>query len=378
MEKLRIVEMIDSPSLGGGQTALLLLAKNMDRRQFEVMVGSAGEGPLMEEARRSGLPCLSLSLGKAFRFRTVKEISALLEQSRIDILHTHGGVAGFYGRWAARRSKIPVIVHTLHGIHYLHYQNPLLRILYVWLERRFSRFTDKLICVSQSDIQKAKKYRLAPEDRLFFISNGIRLFPGMNEIEREKMRRAWGWGISQPIIGTIARLHRQKGISVLLEASVRVLRVFPEAKFVVVGEGPLGQKLKKKAHQLGVADKFLFLGAREDAADLLSMFDIFVLPSLWEGLPFVLIEAAAHRMPIVATAVDGVPEIVENGKTGILVPPKNPQMMGEAVIRLLSDKRLAADLAERAADLIPARFPLQRMIEQTQNLYLELTRKKTS
>ena len=175
MERIRICQMIDQPSLGGGQTALLLLAENLDPRRFEVFVCTAPEGPLVDEIRKRGFSHVPVSLTKTLSLPSVNQVRAALEKNKIQILHTHGGIAGFYGRWAARRCGTPVIVHTLHGIHYLHYRNPLLRGLYILQERILSRSSDGLILVSQADLSRAKKHRLAPEDKMFYIPNGIDL-----------------------------------------------------------------------------------------------------------------------------------------------------------------------------------------------------------
>ncbi len=376
MRKLRIMEMIDKPSLGGGQTALLLLAGNLDPHRFEVVIASGGDGPLAREAGQKGIAYVSVSLGKRLSFKPVREIADILGERKIDLLHTHGGIAGLYGRSAARRARTPAVVHTLHGIHYLHYRNPLLRRLYILLERRYSRTTDRLILVCRSDLTQAQKHRLAAEEKMTVILNGtdIRLDVGADEIVHR--RDEWGWPPGVPIVGTVARLHRQKGVIDLLRAAPRILGAFPEAKIAVVGEGPQGKSLRREARRLGLENRFLFLGERKDAASLLAMFDIFVSPALWEGLPFVLIEAAAMGKPIIATAVDGVPEVIENGKTGLLVPPGNPEALAEAALRLLGDREEARRLGEAARALVPPRFPLRRMVEQTQSLYLELAERK--
>lgn len=372
MEKLRVMEMIDKPSLGGGQTALLLLAENLDRSRFEVVISSGGDGPLAEEARQKGIAYVPVSLDKRLSLRPLREITGVLRENKIDVLHTHGGIAGFYGRSAARRVRTPAVVHTLHGIHYLHYRNPFLRRLYVFLERKYSRSTDRLILVCQSDLRQARRHRLAPEEKMTVILNGtdFRLEVGADGIARR--RGELGWLPDRPVIGTVARLHRQKGVVNLLRAAPQILSTFPEIKIAVVGDGPQSGSLRREAQRLGLEGRLLFLGERKDAASVMALFDVFVLPSLWEGLPFVLVEAAALGKPIVATAVDGVPEILEDGKTGLLVPPKDPSALADAVIRLLKDKKEAYRLGAMARTLVPPRFPLRRMIEQTQNLYLDV------
>ena len=376
MEKIKIMEMINQPILGGGQTALLLLAESLDRDVFEVFVCSGEEGPLSLEARKRGLVFVTAPLDKRIGVGTRKPIASLLKELKIDLLHTHGGVAGFHGRTAARSAGTPVVVHTLHGIHYLHYRSPFLRRLYVLLERRYSRFTDRLILVCQSDLRQARKHRLAPERKMAVILNGTDVPPSPGADGLSRLRSELGWPPGRPVIGTVARLHRQKGIIHLLRAGQTILRAVPDSLIVIVGDGPEAERLKREADQMGLGQQCLFLGARDDAGALMALFDVYVLPSLWEGLPFVLVEAAALGRSIVATAVDGVPEILEDGRTGILVPPANPGALAGAVVRLLQDKGEAGRLGENARSLVPARFPLRRMVEQTQNLYLEALRAK--
>jgi glycosyltransferase involved in cell wall biosynthesis len=210
------------------------------------------------------------------------------------------------------------------------------------------------------------------------ILNGMDPLPGAGGTDGAAKRRELGWTAGRPVVGAIARLHRQKGVAHLIRAAARVLETRSEVLFAVVGDGPQGQKLREEARALGLGEAFVFLGERTDAAAILAGFDLFVLPSLWEGLPFVLIEAAALGRPIIASAVDGVPEVITDSVTGILVPPADPAALASAILRLLEDRELAGRLGARARALIPPRFPLRRMIEQTEALYLDLYKKKTS
>jgi glycosyltransferase involved in cell wall biosynthesis len=377
MAKIKIIEMIDKPALGGGQTAVLLLARGLDPELFEVAVSSAGPGPLVDEAGRSGLRHIPFTPVSRLSLRPAAAIARILDAEQAAVLHTHGGYAGLYGRLAARRARTPVVVHTLHGIHYLHYRNPALRVFSIWQEIFLSRTTDALVLVCQSDLARAKRHRLAPRDRLVTIPNGLDLGPGGDPPPASDIERKIGAGSGGPVVGTVARLHRQKGIGHLLRAAPKILAAIPGTRIVVVGEGPLGGMLRRRAAALGLEGRFIFLGESEDARRLISLFDVFVLPSLWEGLPFVLVEAAALGRPIVATAVDGVPEIIDIGKTGILVPPGDAEALANAVISLLSDRPRAAAMAAAAKALIPPRFPLRRTVEQHQSLYLKLYRRKT-
>ncbi len=369
------MEMIDQPFLGGGQINLLSLARNLDREKFEVFACSREGGPLVEEIKKSDLQHFPVPFSKRIGSKIVREIKTILTDNKIDILHTHGGIAGFYGRWAAWKCRTPVIVHTLHGIHYLHYRNFLLKRFFIFLERYFSRFTRAVIFVSEADKEKGTKFKLAPEEKMYTIKNGVDLLAlneegGLNskpEMRKEAMLESF-----QPLVGTVARLHRQKGIPYLLKAAKTISQEFPRTKILIIGGGPLSRKLERMARRLDVKEYVWFMGERKDAKDLTSLFEVFVLPSLWEGLPYALMEAAVLGKPVVATDVDGNREIIEDGKTGVLVPARNPKKMAEAVIRLLRDKSLASRLGERAREVVLLKFKLSRMVEEVQDLYLKL------
>ena len=240
------------------------------------------------------------------------------------------------------------------------------------LERWFSRFTDALIYVSEADRRKGVKWRLASERRSNLIINGI-AFPGSaDKTKRTDAKRELGLAAGQPVIGTIARMHRQKGLIYLMRAAGRIRQRHPEARIVVVGGGPQKQKLVDAAEQYAGPGACLFLGERSDAREILSLFDVFVLPSLWEGLPLALIEASYLAKPIVASDIDGVREMIRNGETGLLVPRADPQKLAEAVSRLLEDRDLASRLALQAQTDIPPRFTLERMVRETERLYSRL------
>ena len=173
MSKIKVLEMIDRPFLGGGQINLLSLASGLDRSKFEVAVCSDWGGALVEELNKRNIPHFPVSIRKRFSRKTVAQITDILKRQGTDVLHTHGGVAGLYGRWAARKRRIPVVIHTLHGIHYLHYRNWALKYVYILLEKKFARITDAVIFVCDSDKNKAEKLGLVPETKSHVIKNGI-------------------------------------------------------------------------------------------------------------------------------------------------------------------------------------------------------------
>jgi len=375
--KIRVLEMIDAPTLGGGQVHLLTLARHLDKSLFDVAIAASGGGPLEEEARAAGLAFVPVPVRKSLTGRVARAIADILRARGIDILHTHGGVAGLAGRRGAMRAGTPVIVHTIHGIHYLHYRNPALRQMFVLLERRQSRATDAVIFVSRADYDRGTRLRLAPQAKMRLIRNGVEP-PADDGLEGERRRAALraALKLDGPVVGAISRLHRQKGVIHLLAAAPEILRRHPEAKIVVAGGGPLERELRRFVTRLGLDRRVLLLGERADALDLLALFDVLVLPSLWEGLPLVLLEAAALGKPVVASDIDGVREVLRDGATGLLVPPARPAAIAAALAGLLDDPGLAARLGAAARAEIPPEFTLERMVKETSNLYLELASAK--
>jgi glycosyltransferase involved in cell wall biosynthesis len=172
-----------------------------------------------------------------------------------------------------------------------------------------------------------------------------------------------------PVIGTVGRLHRQKGHTVLIDAAALVARDFPAARFVIIGEGEERAALERKAGIVGVAQRFEMTGASHDVPFRLASMDLFVLPSLWEGLPLTLLEAMAVGVPVVATSVDGVAEVIEDGEDGLLVPPGDSSALAAAIVRLLRDPQHAHEMGSRAMEKVKIDFGVDRMVRQTEEVY---------
>ena len=377
MGRIRVLEMIDKPFLGGGQRNLLSLAASLDRERFDVSVCSGENGPLVEEVKTLGIPHFPVPFSKRLNRRIFHSIEHILRENRFDIVHTHGGVAGLFGRRAARRCRVPVIIHTLHGIHYLHYRNPVLRLSYILLERWFSRFTDSLILVCSADQKQAHKFRLGSEDRMTVIPNGLDIEEvwkrNLSSVAKSEKKDQLAIPSHHPVLGTVARLHRQKGIPFLIQSMERIATELPDSILVIVGSGPEEESAKELITARGLDDKIIMLGEREDALEILSLFDVFVLPSLWEGLPYVLLEAALMEKPVVATAVDGVLEIIEDGTTGILVPAEDSEKLAEAVLHMVADRVRSQKMARQLKCEVIEKYTLTRMVEQVQDLYSRLS-----
>ncbi len=373
-KRIRVLEIVDKPFMGGGQIHLLSLAQGLDRDKFDVSVCPQEGGALADELRTQRIKHFPIPFQKRKWRQNIQGIASVLKTQKTEIIHTHGGVAGLYGRWAARKCRTPIIVHTLHGIHYLHYRNSLLKRVYIFLERYFSRFTDALVFVSDADRKAGQKYKLSSEERMVVLKNGVNFseYRGMEGLERQAKIKELGLEGFQPIVGCVARLHRQKGLIYLVRAARKISQVFPDVCILIVGDGPLRRKLETEARRLGLENQLWFKGERRDIPQLLSVFDVFVLSSLWEGLPYALMEAAALAKPVVATDVDGVREIVRSGETGLLVPPRNPQGLAQAVITLLQDRDYASELGRNLKQDVTSRYTLSKMLAEMESLYLRL------
>jgi len=380
MSKIKVLEMIDQPFLGGGQINLLALASHLDKNQFEVLVCSRDGGALVDEVKKQGIEHFPVDFSKKISTGTVASIVDILETQNVSLLHTHGGVAGLYGRWAARKCRPPVVVHTLHGIHYLHYRNFALKFLYVLLEKMCSRLTDAVVFVCDSDRERGRRFGLVPEEKGFVVKNGVDFSSldasPMGGEERKDWERRLGFDLSGPLLGTVSRLHRQKGIPIFLKAAQKLSSEIPELKFMIVGGGPLKERLEEEKRRLGLEGKVHFLGEQKEAIRLMALFNVFVLTSLWEGLPYSLMEAAALAKPVVATAVDGITELISNGRTGLLIPPGNPEELVAAVLELFGDKEKALKMGSELRRDIESRYSLSRMVQETQSLYLKLLSSK--
>jgi glycosyltransferase involved in cell wall biosynthesis len=374
MKKIKVLQMIDRSFLGGGQTNLLSLARFLDRGRFDIAVCSRGGGPLADTLREEGIPHFPIAFSKLFRKHIVKDLISLLNSQNFDILHTHGGVAGFYGRWSAHKCARSIrVVHTLHGIHYLHYRNFFLKHFFIYLERKLSHYSDAVIFVSYADREMGRRFQLVPESKQIVIKNGID-FKAF-EAEALCIEKAEGLELdsSVPIVGTVARLHRQKGLPYLIKAAGRIREAIPDAKVWIVGGGSLFHKFRKLKKKLGLENTIQLLGERKDIAPLLSRFDVFVLPSLWEGLPYSLMEAAALARPVVATEIAGVAELIKHGETGLLVPVKDSNRLAHSVIRLLQEKEYAARLGQNLKNSVRQQYTLSQMVQKIQDLYLRLS-----
>lgn len=375
--------------LGGAQEVALYLTAGLDKERYEVALITGSEGMLVEEARRMKdvrlhlVPELVREIDPRKDLRALWAIRAILRDyvrsaplishpSRPPLpgvlVHTHSSKAGILGRWAARLAGVPTILHTVHGFGFHDYQHPLKRRLFVALERWTARISTRLILVSQSNLEKGLRLKLFRPEQAVLIRNGIDLPRFSGARATPEKRAELGLEGNGPVVGMVSNFKPQKSPLDFVEMARLVHQEVPEARFFVVGDGPLRPQAERLIETYGLGDRVKLVGWRRDIPELLSLLDIFVLTSLWEGLPLVFLEAMAAGKPIVATRVDGTTDVVHDGVNGFLCPPREYAGLARRVIQLLRDPQLAAEMGHRGREAARS-FSQERMLAGYQRLY---------
>lgn len=364
--KIRVLQLIEGLNLGGAETKLLELVAHMDRDRFETTVCSLGLGDrIREEFEKLGVEFVTLARLRRVDLGLVFKVARLIRRKNIDVVMTTLFYADVLGALAGVLAK-PRAVFSWETVSAPEWLLKRRVIAY-----RFAmRFCDHVISVSHATAKWLIEKRGVPADKVVVIPYGVDLNlynPGGNPALRTNL----GIEPDVPVVGVVARLHPQKGHRYLIEAAPAIVAQCPDTKFVFVGDGDLRQELENMVQTARLTDSFMFLGFRKDVKDLMRMFDVFCLPSLYEGLPNVVLEAMATAKPVVATAVDGTPELVVNNETGFLVPAADPSALAEKILFLIDNRDIGRELGENGARRVKAEFSLERQVEGFQNLYLQ-------
>ena len=367
-----ILLVIDEASVGGGQQHVLWLAEHLDKTKYKVAVVCEPRGYLVDRLHELDILHYPLVISNSFSVRALVQCRNLLKSLMPSIVHTHGGTAGFYGRIAAVIAHVPHIVHTYHGIHYLHWKKSLKRFIFHLTDRMLVVITDMILCVTEDDFNLALRSGLVKKNKSLIIKNGIDVKRfAVSQLQKRRMTHPEKKS-QTVVVGTIGRLHEQKGHKYFLEAARIILSEYPETRFHIVGDGDLREQLEQLAIQLGIIRSVQFLGSRIDIPEQLGRMDIFVLSSLWEGLPIVLLEAMAARKPIVSTSVNGIPEILQDGKSALLVPSRDSNALAAAIKILIQNNVLSKRISDCAYRLVCQKYDIKIMISRTEDVYNRL------
>ena len=304
--------------------------------------------------------------------KTFRKVSRIFRKSDFDILHTHGGTAGFWGRISSFFTGKPIgRIHSYHGMHYLSKNYTFPRRLRM-MDQLLLSLTDKVICVCLSDYRKGLESGIVSKKKGVIIHNGIEKEKFHDVSRRAALRTSYGLDESVILFGNVGRLHVQKGQHYLLKAFQAVKSKYPNVHVWIIGEGELLCELIKLAHDLGIHDSVQFLGARTDIPEILSAMDIFVLPSLWEGQPIAIMEAGAAGKPVIATNIDGIADILIDGKNALLVPVKDSNALAAAMMRMVEDSGLRNHLSVSVKATVSDSFTVEKMAKKIGDLYQEI------
>ncbi|HZR80493.1 MAG TPA: glycosyltransferase family 4 protein [Candidatus Binatia bacterium] len=366
---MRVLHVIDKSFLGGGQSVVRNLIAGSRETGVATALACRGGGPLVGAARALGAPVFEIPFDKRFRPGPARALARAASQHGADVVHAHGLVATFYcvlarGLFGMRR---PILYHQ-HGFHHHNY-GALSVGLRRAIERAVCRRVERVVACSRADVDQLARERYAPADRLRLVYYGIPEPAAPADVVARRRAEA-GLASGQPVVGTIARLHPQKGVDVFLRAAARIARARPDAAFMIVGTGEIEEELKRLGAGLGLDGELRWMGGRP-SAEFLPLLTVDVISSRWEGLPFTLLEAMASARSIVTTDVPGCLEAVGDQEASI-VPRDDPERMADAVLDLLSRPDAAARSAAAARRRWEQRFTLKEMVRRVDELYAEL------
>jgi glycosyltransferase involved in cell wall biosynthesis len=366
----------ESGPFGGSQRNTLLTLQGLVRDGYKTELVCGPGGQLIPEAQTIGVPVhvvpdLVRQVDPGKDFRAVLHLYRLFRSQRYSVVHTHATKAGLLGRLAARWAGVPWIIHTFHSVPF-EINGNLKSKFYIVLERLVGSFTHTLACVGEVLRQQIAAWKIAPDEKLVTIYSGIDFARYVPAYPPREMKQQLGLEEAWPIVGCIGRLCEQKAQQYLVESIAFLREHYPQIRLLLVGEGELRSLLEQRIQELGLSSQVFLLGERADIADLLNVCDIYAMSSLWEGVGRALTEAMYWRLPVVATPVNGVTELISHEETGLLVPPRDPKALAAAIDRLASDRELAQRLGtnahRKASDLMDGR----RMIGAIEELYERL------
>lgn len=372
--KLNVVQMTDVTGRGGAEKALVDLALRLDRSRFNVTVVATrytgNYQPLLDAA---GVRTLVVERNSRWESHKMLGLVRFMRRQPVHVLHTHLFGANTWGRVLGRLAGVPVIIA------HEHWSSKAQRE--VWVDRLLYRLTDRILVPSEASKQLVMQMEGIPARYLDVTYNGVDISRFKPGAEAATVRRELGLAPEDVVIGTVGRLSADKGgQDDLLWAANELRKSHPHVRLLIIGDGPLRPELEKYAGELGMLDSgaALFTGTRDDVTRLLNAMDVFVLPSHKEALPIAVLEAMSMCLPVVATRVGGVPEVVQDGSTGLLVEPGDRPALKEAMTRLVTDRDLAQRLGSSGQARVHAHFTIDKMVDHVEQLYERLMLKRGS
>jgi len=360
---VKILYFITDLDIGGAEQLLFLTLKNLNRQKYKPTVCCLYGGELVREIEKLDIEVIDLNTRSKFDLRSLFKLRNLFKKEKFDIVHTHLFHANVVGRIVAYVCRVPIVISTLH---YAFSYNGKFGI---FLERFTSRLADRIIVVSNA----VKKFCIneigISEDRLQLIYNGIDIDIIKNSLSYSPTLKEQMSLNNHFIIGCIGRFEEVKGHRYLLQAVAETMKNYSRIKVLLVGSGSLKSNLKKMANELGISEATIFLDKRRDIVQILDSIDLYVMPSLQEGLSITLLEALAMGKPVIATAVGGNPEVIVDGESGLLIPAKDYRALSGAIISLLNNRQKAKQLGLKAMERVSKEFDIKKAVQKIESLY---------
>lgn len=380
-KKYKVLHVItDSHPFGGAQRNTWLSVSQSHPMFIQHLACGFGE-ELPGLCRKHGIPFFRIK-GMTNSFDPAGDIQAILEMKNIireqgfQIVHLHSSKAGILGRIAAKLAGVSLIFFTIHGVSFDFELRPRSAPVLLFLEKLTARFTDGIVSVAENCRDDFVKKGVCSPDKIKVIYSAIEFDPIDNAVGGDEKRAQFGFSPDDFIIGAVGHFRKAKGYEYLVEAAPMALKEIPEARFLIIGDGPEKADIQRRVNEAGLEGKFILAGIREDVPDLLKTMDIFCRPSIHEGLGRALTEAMYAGLPPVVTDIWGTREICEHGKTGILVPIRDPEALAEGIIRLKKDPALAESIGEQGREKVKGMFAVETMVRGIEDYYLEVMKEK--
>ncbi len=364
--------------------SLLLLnqLKSLQHSGYEV-VGISAPGPYLPSLEAAGIRHIPIPMKRQFTpladLLVLKQLCQVMRREQFTIIHTHTPKAGLLGQLAARIVGVPIIVNTLHGFYFHDHMPAFWRNFYIATEKVAARCSHSILSQNSEDIQTAIRENISPPEKIKYLGNGIDVQrfdrTHLDETLLEATRRELGLTRENQVIGFVGRLVREKGILELFTAAQEILRHKPATKFLIVGpidDGKADALTPAVAHEYGIEDACIFTGLRNDMPELFALMDVFVLPSHREGFPRSPLEASAMGVPCVVTDIRGCREAVEHGRNGLLFPLGDSQALAKAILTLLDNTQLVAELGTAGRKLALEKFDEQKVFQKVKAEYMRL------
>ena len=373
-KKIKLLHVITHLPIGGAQDNTLYTVELLNKDKYDISLSCNLNGELVSRAKKVkhlklyDVPNLLREVSIINDIRAFLYLYKLIKKENFTIIHTHSSKAGFLGRIAAMLNKTPIVIHTIHGFAFHDYMNSFKKNIFIYLEKLSAKWTNRLITVSNLNKKKVVDLGIAPIEKLKNIYSGIDLTLFINE-KNDQFRKELNLDTNHLLLGSVGRLSNQKDPITMIEAFCVVIKRFPNAHLTLVGEGELRDEILIKIDQLQLNGRVHLTGNKNYPWKIYHSLDLFIMSSIYEGLGRSITEALSCGVPVVCTSVEGVPEIVRDNETGILVPPKNPSALATGIIEALNDMDKSKRMAEEGRKFVNENFDVNKMVDDIDSLY---------